>query len=152
MVIPFENLACLFTSDEHSRGIIRLNIAEAALLYKYVKRVRKGNILEIGRKHGGSTALIGSALDSGVVYSIDIVRHPEVDHNIRFVRSKIILIDEDSKKLEWDKEVDLLFVDGDHSFKGVKADIENFFPFVKIFCLGNQRIQIFFAAIFIFYT
>ena len=34
----FEDLIWLFTSNVASRGVVRLNIAEGALLYKYCKK------------------------------------------------------------------------------------------------------------------
>lgn len=133
MKFAFEELVWLFTSNEHSRGIVRLNLAEGALLYKYCRKKKDGVLLEIGRKHGGSTAIMASALDSGIVHSIDIVMHQkEVDDNLMFVKDRVRLITCDSKQIAWDRKLDLLFIDGDHSYQGVKNDVRRFAPFVVV--------------------
>ena len=33
--------------------------------------------------------------------------------------------------MNMDKEIDILLIDGDHSYEGVKADYERYVPFVK---------------------
>ncbi len=127
----FEDLIWLFTSDIQSRGIVRLNIAEGALLYKYCKKKKDGSLLEIGRKHGGSTVIMASALEKGTMTSIDIVLHEQAIENIKPYKDKVRLITYDSKYAEWDTDIDLLFIDGDHSFVGVKHDVERFTPFIN---------------------
>jgi len=127
----FEDLIYLFTSDESSRGIVRLNIAEGALLYKYCKKKSNGFLLEIGRKHGGSTAIMAASLSSGRLCSVDIVLHDRVANNIEEYVDRIDLITADTKKMKWSRPVDLLFVDGDHSYSGVKNDVKLFCPWVN---------------------
>lgn len=127
----FEELIWLFTSNESSRGIVRLNIAEGAILYKYCKKMHNGILLEIGRKHGGSTVLMAAPLDDGHLYSIDIVMHKCVAEYTSSYSNKITFITGNSKEIEWDTQIDLVFIDGDHSYIGVKNDIEKFVPYVK---------------------
>ncbi len=126
----FEDLIWLFTSGDDSRGIVRLNIAEGALLYKYCKRKRDCTLLEIGRKHGGSTVIMASALQGGHLYSVDIVLHDQVEGNIKPWSENVTLITGKSNKIPWSTRVDLVFIDGDHSYKGVKRDVNKFTPFV----------------------
>jgi predicted O-methyltransferase YrrM len=127
----FEELMYLFTSDRSSRGICRLNIAEAALLYKYAKKKQDDIILEIGRYKGGSTVILASALTTGKVYSIDIKLYPSVKKNINPYVDKIELINGASAGVKWDSQIGLLFIDGDHKKQGVVADIKKYAPFVK---------------------
>jgi predicted O-methyltransferase YrrM len=129
--MSFEDLVWLFTSNKESRGIVRLNLAEGALLYKYCKLVRDGTLLEVGRKHGGSTVLMANALRDGHLYSIDIVMHECVNAYVSDYDYKITFLTDDSKKIEWDAPIDLVFIDGDHSYQGVKNDIKKFTPYVE---------------------
>ena len=141
-MMNFEDLIWLFTSDEHSRGIVRMNIAEAALLFRTAKETQISttdpplNFVEIGRKFGGSTVLIASTMTQRcTLWSIDIKRQPQVEENLKRIsyRGHINLIDEDSKKVakKWNHgPVQFLLIDGDHSFKGVSTDIKYWTPHV----------------------
>ncbi len=130
-MIPFEDLMWLFSSNASSRGIVRLNIAEGALLYKCCRAKKGAVLLEIGRKHGGSTAIMAAALDKGMLYSVDIVEHPESKQNTKTWHDKIKFVTANSKTVEWTTFVDLLFIDGDHSYEGVKNDVTRFTPFLR---------------------
>jgi hypothetical protein len=122
----FEDLAWLFCCDSRNRGIIRQGFDEAALLWKAVKAT-SGNILEIGRNHGGSTALLAAASPGRTVYSIDInPKHHRLcdDYFDRSeIRERVRLLVTDSRKALPDVNYGFLFIDGDHSFQGVLADV-----------------------------
>jgi len=107
------------------------------LLYSVATDYKKGarTILEIGTRWGTSTlAFLHGIHDRGhknlKLYSMDIedctgvVKDPELKKHWEFMQG-------DSKTLPWDKEIDVLLIDGDHSYEGVKADYERFEPFVK---------------------
>jgi len=144
-MINFEDLVWLFKQGEETRGIIRMNLAEAALLYKYVCRLCNDMpnvgkvIVEIGRKFGGSTVVLASNLSyNDKVYSIDTVLHEQqVKENLQklYCRNQIKLLTGKSQDIgkEWSKPIDLIFIDGDHSFNGTKGDIEVWLPHVKNF-------------------
>lgn len=100
---------------------------------------RNINILEIGVARANSTKRILDALDkrtqtgrrgTGHLYSIDIDslcarRVPEQ------LRKYWTFICGDSKEIPWDKEIDILFIDGDHSYEMAKSDFERFEKFLK---------------------
>ena len=122
----FEDLAWLFTCDSRNRGLIRQGFDEAALLWKAVK-VTSGNILEIGRNFGGSTVLLAAAAPARDIYSIDnrsnedpgCKKYLTVAENNR----RVHLLVTDSRESLADFSCGFLFVDGDHSFEGVLADV-----------------------------
>ncbi|MDJ0685764.1 MAG: class I SAM-dependent methyltransferase [Alphaproteobacteria bacterium] len=65
------DLAWLFTCDNRNRGVIRLNIDEAFLLWKTAASAT-GDILEINRGAGGATTLLAAAAGPGrKIISID---------------------------------------------------------------------------------
>ena len=86
MESDFVKLLWLFNSPRETRNIIRLDLHEAGLLYKYAHQscLTEGSILEIGRYWGGSTVLLAIAThntDVNVV-SVDVVtgcHDPDVD-------------------------------------------------------------------------
>lgn len=127
----FEDLIWLFSSNTHSRGTVRMNIAEGAMLYKYAKKKKDSDILEVGRKFGGSSILIACGLDRGHLYSIDIVTHDKTLKNLKPYEDKITLITSDSRKVKWNKPLGMVFIDGDHNPKVVAQDIKNFTPHVE---------------------
>lgn len=122
----FEDLAWLFTCDSRNRGLIRQGFDEAALLWKAVKATA-GNVLEIGRNFGGSTVLLAAAGADRQIYSIDNRSHENSACKAYLTRSEISqrvhLLVTDSRRTLPDLSFGLLFIDGDHSFEGVLADV-----------------------------
>jgi len=111
------------------------------LLYSLTTDYRNGQkglrtILEVGVRWGTSTlSFLYGLRDRGQshpllkLHSMDIkdcssVCPEELKQYWNFMQG-------DSKKLPWDREIDILLIDGDHSYEGVKADYERFEPFVK---------------------
>ena len=121
-----EDLAWLFTCDSRNRGLIRQGFDEAALLWKAVKATT-GNILEIGRNFGGSTVLLAVAGAGREIYSIDNRSHEDSACKTFLARPEnkqhVHLLVTDSRKTLPDVSFGLLFIDGDHSFEGVLADV-----------------------------
>lgn len=122
----FEDLAWLFTCDSRNRGLIRQGFDEAALLWKAVKATT-GNILEIGRNFAGSTVLLAAAGAGREIYSIDNRSHEDSACKNYLARpenkQRVHLLVIDSRKTLPDVSFGLLFIDGDHSFEGVLADV-----------------------------
>jgi len=123
----FEDLAWLFTCDSRNRGLIRQGFDEAALLWKAVKATA-GDVLEIGRNFAGSTVLLAAAAEpSRAVYSIDN-RSKEARACREYLtgdqnKGRVHLIVADSRAPVPNLRFGVLFVDGDHSFEGVLADV-----------------------------
>jgi hypothetical protein len=122
----FEDLTWLFICDSRNRGLIRQGFDEAALLWKAAKATA-GNILEVGRNFGGSTVLLAAAAPTREIYSIDTRSNEDVACKNYLTRPenrlRVHLLVTDSRRTLPDLVFGLLFIDGDHSFEGVLADV-----------------------------
>jgi predicted O-methyltransferase YrrM len=117
----------LFWSSPLNRRFIRLDLDEAAALYKVVKSIPNAQGIEIGRFNGGSTVLLASAVGpNGSLISID--SEPQDDQALEvFLRhanllERVELVVADAGVFEHDDQVDFVFIDGDHSYEGAKRD------------------------------
>jgi predicted O-methyltransferase YrrM len=122
----------------------------AELLYGLVRSIKPETCVEIGSALGKSASYIGMALKEngrGTLYAIDPHESTEwndvnaADSLKEFTRNisavgvrqqvSIIRSYSDVAALDWRLPIDLLFIDGDHSYVGVKRDWELFLPHVK---------------------
>jgi predicted O-methyltransferase YrrM len=138
----FEDLTFLFSSTVLAHGVASLRLDEAAYLYRLVRDEQPRTAVEIGRFRGGSTLLIASALDNGVLHSYDLpVRDgrdgAELDRQLTSaldrcgLSDRVLLHVEDSRAaMPIESPIDLLFIDGDHSEQGVRADFEHWSSFL----------------------
>ena len=148
----FVNLLWLFNSPRETRDIIRLDLHEAGLLYKYaaqqwtrMPKDEHGNIiLEIGRYWGGSTVLLAMAThDTKVkVVSVDVVEgchDPDADDWLNEYEEKHrIDIRVDNSWAMENIPLSMLFVDGDHSYEGVKRDFIHHWNHLNGYCLAHD--------------
>lgn len=135
----FEDLHFLFTNCTHNRGIVRLDFDEASYLYKLVRVLNKKQedpieVIEIGTYKGGSTVLLAAAgahvtsIDNYssktfVEYDYDPIEDVKKLISDSKLNANIKLIKADSRNYKnADMECDILFIDGDHSYDGVKSD------------------------------
>ena len=133
----FEDLDWLLESNSANKGLMLLQFDEAAFLFRLVRSQPAAQILEIGRCYGGSAFLFAVASDHhSMVTSIDIA--PQNDQLLQLalrksgLAQKVRLLVGDSRDGEVISDFyDLLFVDGDHFYKGALHDYEHWKKAVK---------------------
>lgn len=124
----------------------------AWLLYGLTRSIKPGVCVEIGSARGKSACFVGTALKQnggGKLYAIDphtrtgwndtdsVDTLPVLQRNLRAagVADVVEIVQKTSQEAasSWKLPIDLLFIDGDHSYDGVKRDWELFSPFVSQF-------------------
>lgn len=132
---------------DQTEGMISYD--EASLLYSLAKGVKDNCIVEIGSYRGRSTVALGrGSLDGNKVSVYAIEPHEEfigilggkfgpldrgafykamLDtscyHVVRFIN-----LSSEFVCPNWEKKVSLLWIDGDHTYRGVKRDFECWLP------------------------
>ncbi len=109
-----------------------------------LEKVKPKVILEIGTAAGGTLFLFSHIADEeATLISVDLNQHLWIRILFRYIKKgkqKIFLIQGDSHNIETlkkikailkDNKVDFLFIDGDHSYEGVKKDFEMYSPLVR---------------------
>lgn len=140
-------------------GHVGLN--EGYLMFKIAKSLKDGAvILEIGAFKGKSTCFIAKGIGSKRIqfYTIDTwfndggMREAKEDTFPHFLKNtapfkdRIIPLRGYSYEIRktWpdEKMIDLLWIDGDHSYEGVKRDIQDWLPLLKrnhVVCFHDYR-------------
>ena len=117
------------------------------LLYKLALSLcRNCVIVEVGSYVGGSSTFLASAATekNGMLYRVDTWKNEAMSEGLRdtyneFTKNTktyekwIVPLRGESVEVakNFDKEIDLLFIDGDHSYEAVKSDVEAWFPKLK---------------------
>jgi len=144
MKIPFEKIEFLFKNKK--RGIIRMDYEEAKFLYDSVDALDNPECVEIGRYQGGSTILMSSA--GGRIFSVDahVFKHESgvfggrlddylgIVLHLLGIKDRVMMVVADSQNYNTanlKEKVDLIFIDGDHTYEGVKKDYYNWIKTVK---------------------
>ncbi len=116
-----------------------------------LNRIKPDSILEIGTESGGTLFLFSRiASENAHIISVDIPSGPfgggyhrwkiPLYKSFALPHQKIHLIRKDShdratfekvKAILGGKDIDILFIDGDHTYEGVKKDFEMYSPLVK---------------------
>lgn len=99
-------------------------------IYPALKKLGKESVyLEVGVRNGRSLAW-ARQWSKGDVYGIDINNELHAGHPMLKKVNFIHAASNDAVK-RWTLPIDVLFIDGDHTYEGVKDDWDNFSPFVK---------------------
>jgi hypothetical protein len=92
-----------------------------------VRKLHPGDFyLEVGVDKGKSLSVAKMVATRGVqVYGVDLRSNPKIrgTHFIQGDSSEI------AKK--WTRKIGVLFIDGDHTYEGCKADIDSWYPHMK---------------------
>lgn len=138
-------------TDEEIKALYELarSVAEAPKPEKLGKAERLTVIVEIGSYRGLSTVTLALAVQEfgGLVWAIDPhvgdkygFSMADADHltanlaafGVTDVVKQVIQQSQDAAR-EWKNgEIDVLWIDGDHEYDGVKGDIEAWTPFVRM--------------------
>lgn len=124
----------------------------AWLLYGLARSLKPEVCVEIGSARGKSACHVGLALrenGKGRLWAIDPHRTTDwndadsadtfdtIRRNVRTAGLErwVEIVRDDSRTAaqSWSRPIDLLFIDGDHSYAGVKADWDAFAPHVRPF-------------------
>lgn len=133
---------------------------EFEIISKYLdEQPDKSRMLEIGTGAGHSTTVFAMYKPNWLIYTIDgywfsgiALPFPADLTNMKESHDRwnnmniknIISITGNSKDIPWELSVNVIFIDGDHSYKGFKNDFEKYSPFLEksgvIICHDAGRI------------
>ena len=118
--------------NQRVQKITSLNTQKLApFLYNLVRAYEPETVIEVGSYAGYTTAWLAKGLQDngfGTLYAIDnytLGTSASVLHNnlaMLDVAQEVIIIDGDSKKVQWPGECQLAFLDGNHSLEYVEFE------------------------------
>ncbi|MBZ2199019.1 class I SAM-dependent methyltransferase [Occultella gossypii] len=134
----FEDLAWLFSSNWLNHRFSRLDLDEAAYLYRILTAIDRPRVAELGRFRGGSTVFY--AATGARVTSIDgnpkqDVWGPELEQVLDRLglADQVDLVVGDTRLHEPGEDpFDLVFFDASVSGDGIRAEIENWWPAIAV--------------------
>jgi predicted O-methyltransferase YrrM len=139
--LEFEDLAGMFASTSLNHGLVGMTIRQVAYIFGLARRSEARTAIEIGRWRGGSTIALAAGMGpKGTVWSIDsgekearvfpgINRRFDAETRAFCERFDldVRLVVGDSHAIELETgEVDIVLIDGDHTFEGTRDDFERF--------------------------
>lgn len=142
----FEDLAFLLSSNQLNHGVASLQLDEAAHLFRLVRGLGPATIVELGRFKGGGTLLLAAAMHSeSRLWSYDLhvplradLQGADLDRALGAALERYGLLDRvqlvvgDSRTAEPPPAPPaMVFVDGDHTYEGARADAERWRTLVR---------------------
>ena len=139
--LEFEDLAGLFANSILNHGVVAMTVRQVAYVFGLARRTGAQKAIEIGRWRGGSTIALAAGMGpDGYLWSIDLgdkaarvlgVDPDELDGQVeeyaRRFSLNVELVRADSRTVDIETgEVDLVLIDGDHTYDGVRNDFERF--------------------------
>ena len=110
--------------------------AHEYMIYCLVRGIQPKSILEIGIRKGVSTMAMCEAIVDGNLevdyHCCDIKDACRKVQDMTSVPLKFHVMSSDDLAKEWDRQIDILFIDGDHVYSQVKRDYFNFSRFVNL--------------------
>lgn len=117
---------------------------ELLLLNSFAKKIpSQGHLVEIGSYLGASSLVLSRANKKNTLYCIDTWNNDAMSegswdtmsaflHNTKHCKNIVPLRMWSTEAVDKvPQNIDMLFVDGDHSYEGVKKDIDLYFPKIK---------------------
>jgi hypothetical protein len=100
---------------------------DAEILVPAVMKLEPKDIyLEVGVDKGRSLSIVKMMAKEGVqIYGVDLREDPKVE-GTNFTRGDSVEV-----ASKFDKKIDVIFIDGDHTYEGCKRDIEAWYPHMK---------------------
>jgi predicted O-methyltransferase YrrM len=146
--LDFEDLAGLMPSTPLSFGVALMTPRQLAYLFGLARRSGVRTAIEIGRFKGGAALAIAAGMGAnGTLWSIDTgaleARQPlggrgeSFDDQLRRTCERfaldVRLLVGDSSTVDLDVDgVDLVLIDGDHSYEGAKSDFQRWGNRVRV--------------------
>lgn len=139
--IGFEHLAVLFSSTSLDHAVSSMTVRQGAYLFGLIRQMQARKVIEIGRFKGGTTLLMAAAMGNvGRLWSIDSGYKESYLNPTRswdamledalavFGLSNVTILVGDSRTIEvsFGGALDLVMIDGDHSYEAVRSDFERF--------------------------
>ena len=149
--IGFEHLSGLFASTTLDEYISTMNVRQSAYLFGLVRQLADPKVIEIGRHWGGKTVLIAAAMRGrGEFWSLsdpdelrwdlqlgrrtlDSPIEKQLERLFDRLQLKAHIVAGDPATAEIDAhDVDVVMIDGDHTYDGAMGDFERYGTRVRV--------------------